>query len=63
MPQDTSHSDCIERVALDLAKTIYNNSETGQKSTTHDRDYWIRLYHQCLQVVRHGKPEEILKKS
>ncbi len=36
------------RVALDLAFRI---AHAEQKTTTGDREYWLKLYSQCRQVV------------
>jgi hypothetical protein len=41
-------SDSVQRVALELADKI-NYYVDG--NTPRDREYWLNLYSQCLQVV------------
>lgn len=41
-------TDCLERVAYDLMQQIFAN----ESSVTPNRAYWLKLYHECLFVVR-----------
>lgn len=37
-----------QRVALDLAKTIYTQASDSGSLT---RDEWLKLYHECLEAT------------
>lgn len=52
-------SDSPQRVALDLADRIHMNEESSFKR---DREYFLKLYSQCLSVVRGGSHERALEK-
>lgn len=56
-------TDCKERVAYDLMKSIAYN-ESGQSIQNHgSRDYILTLYRQCYKAVTGLTIESVLKKD
>jgi hypothetical protein len=49
-------SDCKERVALELMQLI---SSYEHRDDAAPRRYFLELYHDCLGVVQHTKPEDV----
>lgn len=43
-------SDSRHRVALDLAQLIHQHEVQKPDKPAEDRDYWLKLYAQCLEV-------------
>ena len=62
MSNGTIKIECPERVAYDLALKIFNVADGEPSSQDKNREYWLKLYSQCLSVVQGQSPEDILRK-
>ena len=53
-------TDSAERVAYDLTLAIYSEERSASTGEAADRAYWLRLYQDCIAVVRGAAATEAI---